>query len=158
MNLPFASKVRTQYNGQEVGVMHACGHDNHVAILMGVAEVLAGMKAELSGTVKFIFQPAEENEAGGLAMVEDGLFSRFPVDAVYGLHNWPGLPVGRMALAPGPMMASCESRSRLVRYWSLTRICRSRARLSVTSNSATSRISASSRRFRSFSMIHRRRA
>ena len=60
VNLPFASKARATYNGQEVGVMHACGHDNHVAILMGVAEVLAGMRAELAGTVKFIFQPAEE--------------------------------------------------------------------------------------------------
>jgi metal-dependent amidase/aminoacylase/carboxypeptidase family protein len=59
-NLPFASKVKAQYNGQEVGVMHACGHDSHMAILMGVAEVLSGMKKDLHGTVKFIFQPAEE--------------------------------------------------------------------------------------------------
>src|SRR5436190_1517521 len=91
VNLPFASKVKTTYNGQEVGVMHACGHDTHVAILMGVAEILAGMKAQLPGTVKFIFQPAEEGppagEQGGAAMmVKEGALEAPKPDAIFGLH------------------------------------------------------------------------
>src|SRR5438552_3846081 len=91
VNLPFASKVKAVYNGQEVGVMHACGHDNHVAILMGVAEVLAGMKGQLAGTVKFIFQPAEEGapsgeEGGAELMIKEGAFENPKPDAVFGLH------------------------------------------------------------------------
>lgn len=89
--LPFASKVRATYNGEEVGVMHACGHDTHVAILMGVAEVLSGMKDELQGTVKFIFQPAEEGppqgeEGGAELMVEQGVLTNPSVDAAFALH------------------------------------------------------------------------
>ena len=77
--MPFASKVKTTYNGKETGVMHACGHDAHVAILMGVAEILAGMKKDLKGTVKFIFQPAEEGgpkgeEFGAELMVKEGVW------------------------------------------------------------------------------------
>src|SRR5918994_32121 len=91
VDLPFASKVRTTYNGQEVGVMHACGHDAHVAILLGVAEVLAGMRRELPGTVKFIFQPAEEGapqgeEGGAGLMVKEGVLDNPKVDAIFGLH------------------------------------------------------------------------
>src|SRR5207249_10727974 len=94
VNLPFASKVRTTYNDQEVGVMHACGHDNHVAILMGVAEILAGMKAQLPGTVKFIFQPAEEGppageEGGAALMVKEGALESPKPDAIFGLHVFP---------------------------------------------------------------------
>jgi metal-dependent amidase/aminoacylase/carboxypeptidase family protein len=90
-NLPFKSTVRTQYAGQEVGVMHACGHDSHTAILMGVAEVLAGMKADLKGTVKFIFQPAEEGapageEGGAEVMVREGVLDNPKVDVIFGLH------------------------------------------------------------------------
>jgi amidohydrolase len=89
--LPFASKVRATYNGEEVGVMHACGHDTHVAILMGVADVLSGMKDELQGTVKFIFQPAEEGppqgeEGGAELMVEQGVLTNPSVDAAFALH------------------------------------------------------------------------
>src|SRR6266513_848081 len=106
VDLPFASKVTTTYNGQEVGVMHACGHDTHVAILMGVAEVLAGMKDRLSGTVKFIFQPAEEGapvgeEGGAELMIKEGAFENPKPDAVFALHVfWTGT-VGQIAYRPG---------------------------------------------------------
>jgi amidohydrolase len=105
VNLPFKSTVRTQWQGQEVGVMHACGHDNHVAILMGAAEVLAGMKAQLPGTVKFIFQPAEEGLGGAKAMLEAGAFANPVPNAVFGLHVWPNR-VGQIAVRQGPIMAA----------------------------------------------------
>ena len=112
VDLPFASKVTTVYNGQEVGVMHACGHDNHVAILMGVAEVLAGMRDQLPGSVKFIFQPAEEGppageEGGAELMLREGAFVNPRPDVVFGLHVWPA-PVGQIAYRPGPFMASAD--------------------------------------------------
>jgi amidohydrolase len=112
VNLPFASKERTQYDGHEVGVMHACGHDNHVAILMGVAEVLAGMRRELPGTVKFIFQPAEEGsadgtEGGAQLMLQEGAFDAPTPDAVFGLHVWP-YPVGSISYHPGATLASSD--------------------------------------------------
>ncbi len=93
-DVPFASKVTTQYNGQEVGVMHACGHDNHVAILMGAAEVLAGMKELLPGTVKFIFQPAEEGapageDGGASLMIREGALENPRPDVIFGLHVMP---------------------------------------------------------------------
>ena len=105
VDLPFRSRVRAKYQGGEAGVMHACGHDNHVAILMGTAEVLAGMKAKLPGTVKFIFQPAEEGLGGAKEMVAAGVL-RDPVpSAVFGLHVWPN-SVGSIALRVGPQMAA----------------------------------------------------
>lgn len=113
VDVPFASKVRTTYNGEEVGVMHACGHDNHVAILMGVAEVLAGMGEELPGTVMFLFQPAEEGapegeEGGADLMLKEGVFDELTPDAVFGLHVWPR-PVGTISTRPGGLMASSDS-------------------------------------------------
>src|SRR5688572_25339392 len=89
-DLPFRSKVRAQYNGQEVGVMHACGHDMHVAMLMGAAEVLSGMKSRVAGTVLFVFQPDEEGEPGkpqgAKAMLDDGVFRDLTPDAIFGIH------------------------------------------------------------------------
>jgi amidohydrolase len=114
VDLPFASKVRTEWNGEQVGVMHACGHDAHVAILMGVASVLAGLRAQLRGTVKFIFQPAEElppegEEGGAKMMVEQGAMDNPRPDAVFGLHVTSRLPVGVIGYRPGPAMASADS-------------------------------------------------
>ena len=111
--LPFASKVRSTYNGQAVGVMHACGHDTHVAMLLGAAEVLAGMRAELPGTVVFLFQPAEEGggaaETGGAeAMLADGAFDDPKPDGVFGLHVGPGDVAGEMSVVSGPAMAAAD--------------------------------------------------
>jgi amidohydrolase len=108
--VPFASKVKTMYNGQEVGVMHACGHDSHMSILMAVAEVLSSMKSELHGTVKFIFQPAEEGvppgEKGGAEeMVKEGVMENPKVDVVFGLHINSQTEVGKIAYRPGGTMA-----------------------------------------------------
>ena len=109
--VPFASKVKVQYNGKETGVMHACGHDTHVAILMGVAEILSGMKKDLKGTVKFIFQPAEEGvphgeNGGAKMMVEEGVLENPKVDAIFGLHINSQTEVGKIAYKPGGFMAS----------------------------------------------------
>ena len=108
--LPFASTVVTKYNGQETGVMHACGHDGHVAILMGVAEILAGMKKEIKGTIKFIFQPAEEGvpkgEVGGAEqMVKEGVLDNPKVDVIFGLHLNAQLEIGKISYKPGGMFA-----------------------------------------------------
>jgi amidohydrolase len=112
VDLPFRSRVRAQYNGQEVGVMHACGHDNHVAVLMGAAEVLTGMKAQIPGTVVFIFQPAEEGhpQGGGGAerMIADGVLDNPRVEAIFGLHVGPG-KLGEITYRPGPTMAASNS-------------------------------------------------
>ena len=114
VDVPFASKVRTTYNGHDVGVMHACGHDAHVAILLGVAEVLSGLRADIPGTVKFVFQPAEEGapegeEGGAELMVKEGALENPKVDAIYGLHVTSRFPVGEIAYKPGGMMAAVDS-------------------------------------------------
>ncbi len=114
VDLPFKSRVRAQYNGTEVGVMHACGHDNHVAILMGAAEVLAGMRAQLTGTVVFIFQPAEEGPGGADPMVKAGALDDPKVEAIFGLHVWPG-PAGDIIYRAGPTMAAGNALSIKIR-------------------------------------------
>jgi amidohydrolase len=110
---PFKSTVRTTYLGQEVGVMHACGHDVHVAVQLGVAEVLVGMRAELPGTVLFIFQPAEEGpppdeEGGASLMLEEGVFANPRPSAVFGLHTMASLDVGQVGYTPGPALAAVD--------------------------------------------------
>ncbi|MEO6221591.1 MAG: amidohydrolase [Ginsengibacter sp.] len=109
-SLAFASKVTTKYNGQEVGVMHACGHDSHMAILMGAAQILSSMKNDLKGTVKFIFQPAEEGapageEGGAELMVKEGIMENPKVDVVFGLHINSQIEVGKLSYRPGATMA-----------------------------------------------------
>lgn len=113
VNLPYASKVTSTYAGQKVGVMHACGHDTHVAMLMGVAEVLSQVKESIPGTVKFIFQPAEEGapegeEGGAELMVKQGVLKSPNVDAIFGLHISSQTPVGVIAYRPGGIMASVD--------------------------------------------------
>ena len=105
--LPIQETNTFEHRSRHAGRMHACGHDGHVAMLLGAAQHLAASRS-FDGTIHFIFQPAEESRGGGRAMVEEGLFERFPVDAVFGMHNWPGLPVGEFAVMPGPMMASSD--------------------------------------------------
>ena len=113
-DLPFKSNVRSTYNGKETGVMHACGHDSHVAILMGVAEVLSQMKNDIHGTIKFIFQPAEEGapkgeEGGAELMVKEGVLKNPDVDAIFGLHIAAGLDAGKITYKPGGIMAAAQS-------------------------------------------------
>jgi amidohydrolase len=113
VDLPFASKLKSTYNGKEVGVMHACGHDTHVAILMSVAEILAGMKNELKGTVKFIFQPAEEGppegeEGGAPLMIKEGVLDNPKVDVMFGLHIGSQTDVGKITYRSGGTMAASD--------------------------------------------------
>ncbi len=105
--LPLQEKNDFPHRSRDPGRMHACGHDGHTTILLGAARYLAEHRDDLDfdGTVYFIFQPAEESEGGAAVMIADGLFDRFPMEAVFGLHNWPGIPVGEMAVRPGPVMA-----------------------------------------------------
>jgi len=113
-SLPFASKVKVPFNGQETGVMHACGHDAHMAILLAVAEILSKNKNELKGTVKFIFQPAEEGApvsdgvSGAELMVKEGVLENPKVDAIFGLHIQSLLPSGQLAYRSGGLMASVD--------------------------------------------------
>lgn len=111
--LPFASKEKSTYLGQEVGVMHACGHDTHMAILMGVAEILTGMQKDLKGTVMFIFQPAEEGappgeEGGAQLMLKEGLFDNPKPEVAFGLHISSDLDVGKIRYKPGGTMAAAD--------------------------------------------------
>ena len=113
VDLPFASKERTTFNGQEVGVMHACGHDCHVAVLMGVAELLVGLKAQLRGQIKFIFQPAEEGpppgeEGGAALMIKQGVLENPKPEVIFGLHVFAGIEAGTLAYRPGPALASSD--------------------------------------------------
>ena len=103
--LPISEKNEFAHKSVNPGVMHACGHDGHTAMLLGAAKHLA-QHGSFNGRVVFIFQPAEEHGKGGPAMINDGLFERFPVDEVYGMHNMPGLPVAEFATRPGTIMAS----------------------------------------------------
>ncbi|MFD2245973.1 amidohydrolase [Pontibacter ruber] len=113
-NLPFASKEKSTYNGQDVGVMHACGHDTHIAMLLGTAEVLSSMKNDLKGTVKFIFQPAEEGspvgeEGGAYLMVKEGVLEKGPKpEVIFGLHINSQTEVGKLKYRPGGTMASAD--------------------------------------------------
>jgi amidohydrolase len=113
-NLPFASKVRTTYLGQEVGVMHACGHDIHTAVQLGVASVLTAMKATLPGTVKFIFQPAEEGappgeEGGASLMVKEGVLQNPRPQAIFGLHTFSEMAVGDIGYSEGPALSASDT-------------------------------------------------
>lgn len=105
--LPIEEDTGVAYASQTPGRMHACGHDGHTAMLLGAAKHLAATR-DFNGSVAFIFQPAEEGGAGAKAMIEDGLFSRFPIDEVYGMHNKPGLPIGQFATRAGAVMASTD--------------------------------------------------
>jgi amidohydrolase len=115
-SLSFASKEKVVYNGQETGVMHACGHDSHIAILMGVAEILSKNKSDLKGTIKFIFQPAEEGapvgeEGGAALMVKEGVLENPKVDVIFGLHISSMTPIGQLTYRPGGLLAASDNYS-----------------------------------------------
>ena len=105
--LPILEGNHVAHRSTNDGTMHACGHDGHTTMLLGAARYLAETR-NFAGTVYFVFQPAEEGLGGGEAMVKEGLFERFPAEAVYGMHNWPGMPPGEIAVRTGPMMAACD--------------------------------------------------
>lgn len=105
--LPIEEATELAYSSNNPGVMHACGHDGHTAILLAAARYLAQTRS-FNGTLHLIFQPAEEIGAGARKMLSEGLFDRFPVDAVFGLHNWPGVPTGQFGFVEGPAMASVD--------------------------------------------------
>ncbi|WP_338495201.1 M20 aminoacylase family protein [Erwinia aphidicola] len=106
--LPMADNGTQPWKSQQPNVCHACGHDGHTVMLLGAAQALAA-DAQFDGTVNFIFQPAEEGLAGAQAMIDDGLFERFPCDEVYAIHNWPQLPLGVVQTRPGPIMGAGDA-------------------------------------------------
>jgi amidohydrolase len=106
--LPIHEQTGLPYASRHEGCFHGCGHDGHMAMLLGAAQALAADPSGLDGTVHFIFQPAEEGQGGARAMIEDGLFERFPCDRVYALHNWPSLPAGTIATRPGAIMGAAD--------------------------------------------------
>lgn len=105
--LDITEQTGLPYQSKFPGKMHACGHDGHTTMLLGAAVYLAETR-NFAGTVQFIFQPAEENEGGGKVMCQEGLFEKFPVDCVFGMHNWPGLPLGEFSVLTGPCMAAFD--------------------------------------------------
>ncbi len=105
--LPIVEATGLPYASREPGKMHACGHDGHTAILLAAAKAIAD-KPDFSGTLNLIFQPDEENLCGARAMIEDGLFERFPCDAIFALHNMPGVPAGSFRVLPGPVSLSSD--------------------------------------------------
>jgi len=105
--LPIVEKTALDYCSKYQGMMHACGHDGHITMLLGAAHYLSQHKG-FNGTVYFIFQPAEENEGGGRQLVAEGLFKKYAIDAIYGLHNWPGLEAGKFAIRSGAVMAAYD--------------------------------------------------
>jgi len=112
-DVPFRSTAKSSYRGEEVGVMHACGHDSHTAVLMGVAEILVRMKGELRGNVLFVFQPAEEGapegeEGGASLMLKQGLFARYKPEVAFGWHAWASLNTGEIGYRSGPLLAASQ--------------------------------------------------
>ncbi len=112
--LPIQEANEFAHRSRHSGVMHACGHDGHTTMLLGAAEYLANHR-NFDGTVVFVFQPAEEGSAGASSMIADGFFERFPIQAVFGMHNWPGIPAGRICINPGPVMASADRFDMVIR-------------------------------------------
>jgi hippurate hydrolase len=114
--LPIVEENTFGYKSETGGVMHACGHDGHITVLIGAARYLAQTR-NFDGTVVLIFQPAEEGRGGAQAMLDDGLFKQFPCDAIYALHNWPGLKPGMIGVNPGPMMAAADRFEIVIEGW-----------------------------------------
>ncbi len=105
--LPIEEKTQLDYRSKTKGMMHACGHDGHTTMLLGAAQYLSE-HPNFNGIVYFVFQPAEENEGGGRKLVEEGFFKKYPIDAIYGMHNWPGLALGQFAIRSGAVMAAYD--------------------------------------------------